>query len=72
MSQGRALRVSDVATYLRVSQQRGAQMYAEGKLPEPDQIDGIGPLWKPARIERWAEREWWDTRRWRQRSKRNR
>jgi hypothetical protein len=29
-------------------------MYAEGKLPEPDEIDGIGPLWKPARIERWA------------------
>ena len=35
-------------------------MYAKGKLPEPDEIDGIGPLWKPARIERWAEREWCD------------
>jgi hypothetical protein len=33
-------------------------MYAEGKLPEPDQVDGIGPLWTPAKIERWAEREW--------------
>ena len=42
-------------------------MYAEGKLPEPDDVDGIGPLWKPARIEQWAEREWWDTQRWRKR-----
>jgi hypothetical protein len=40
-------------------------MFHQGKLPEPDQIDGIGPLWNPARIERWAEREWWYTRRWR-------
>jgi hypothetical protein len=40
-------------------------LYAEGKLPEPDQVDSIGPLWKPATIERWAEREWWETRRWR-------
>jgi hypothetical protein len=45
------------------------QMHAEGKLPEPDQLDGIGPLWKPATIERWANREWWDTRRWRKRPK---
>jgi hypothetical protein len=41
----------------------------EGKLPEPDQVDGIGPQWKPATIERWAEREWWETRRWRRRPK---
>jgi hypothetical protein len=27
-------------------------MYAEGKLPKPDQVDGIGPLWKPTTIER--------------------
>jgi hypothetical protein len=30
-------------------------MYAEGKLPEPDEIDGIEPLWKPATIERCDE-----------------
>lgn len=60
-----AFRVKDVAAYLNVSHQRGAQMYAEGKLPDPEQVDGIGPLWKPATIERWAKREWWDTRRWR-------
>ena len=42
------LRIRDVAAYLRVSHQRGTQMYAEGKLPEPDHVDGIGPLWKPA------------------------
>jgi hypothetical protein len=34
-------------------------MFREGKLPEPDQVDGIGPLWKPVTIERWAKREWW-------------
>jgi hypothetical protein len=67
MGQGRAFRVKDVAAYLRVSHQRGTQMYAEGKLPKPERIDRIGPLWKPARIEQWAEREWWETRRWRKR-----
>ena len=51
MSQNRALRTKDVAAYLRVSHQRAAQMYAEGKLPEPAEIDRIGPLWKPAKIE---------------------
>ena len=49
------LRVKDVATYLRVSHQRGTQMYAEGKLPEPDLADGIGPLWRPAALEGAAE-----------------
>jgi anti-anti-sigma factor len=56
VSQVRALRVKDVAAYLRVSHQRGTQMYAEGKLPEPEWEDGIGPLWKSATIERWAKR----------------
>src|SRR5687768_2960166 len=48
----------NVATYLRISHQRLTQMYAEGKLPEPDNVDGVGPQWEPATIERWAEREW--------------
>ena len=52
------LRISDVAADLRVTQQRVTQMRAEGKLPPPDQVDGVGPLWQPATIERWAEREW--------------
>jgi hypothetical protein len=59
--------VTEVAGFLRVSHQRVAQMRKEGKLPEPDQVDGVGPEWKLATIERWAEREWWGTRRWRQR-----
>jgi hypothetical protein len=29
-------------------------MFAEGKLPEPAQVDGIGALWKLAKIERWG------------------
>jgi len=67
MSQGRTFRISDVGAYLGVSYQRAAQMYAEGKLLEPERVDRIGPLWKPAKIERWAKREWWETRRWRKR-----
>lgn len=39
MSQGRGLRVKDVAAYLRVSHQRGTQMYAERWLPEPERTD---------------------------------
>lgn len=27
--------------------QRADQMFHEGKFPEPEQVDGIGPLWKP-------------------------
>jgi hypothetical protein len=38
-----------------------------GSSPSLSWVDGIGPQWKPATIERWAEREWWDTRRWRTR-----
>lgn len=66
-SQGRTLRMRNIAAYLRVSHQRVSQMYAEGKLPEPSQVDGTRPLWHPATIERWAERNWWETRRWRKR-----
>lgn len=65
MSQARTFRIKDVAAYLRVTHQRGAQMNAEGKLPEPERVDHIGPQWKPSKIERWAERQWWETRRWR-------
>jgi len=34
-------------------------MYAEGKLLGPERFDSIWPLWRPATIERWANREWW-------------
>jgi predicted DNA-binding transcriptional regulator AlpA len=67
VSQNRALRMTDVAAYVQVSHQRIAQMRQEGKLPRPDRVDQIGPLWKPTTIEDWAEREWWDTRPWRKR-----
>jgi hypothetical protein len=68
--------MTDVAAYVQVSHQRVAQMRQEGKLPNPDRVDQIGPLWKPTTIEDWAEREWWDTRPWRKqpekvRSRRN-
>jgi hypothetical protein len=44
-------RISEVPTSLNVSWQRMPQMRLEGKLPEPDRIDRIGPLWKPVAIE---------------------
>jgi hypothetical protein len=56
MSEGRALRMTEVAAYLNVSFQP-AQMRREGKLPGPDHLNSIGPVWKPTTIERWAERE---------------
>jgi hypothetical protein len=62
------LRTKDLAAYLGVSHQRVTQMRSEGKLPEPDAVDPIGPSWGRATIERWAEREWWGTRRRRKRS----
>jgi hypothetical protein len=40
MSRTRAFRIRDVAAFIRVSHQRASRMYAEGKLPEPDQVDG--------------------------------
>jgi predicted DNA-binding transcriptional regulator AlpA len=52
MSQGRTLRIRDVGAYLGVSKQRADQMFDEGKLPEPDRVDGISPMWKLATIER--------------------
>jgi predicted DNA-binding transcriptional regulator AlpA len=53
------LRIRDVGAYLGVSHQRADQMFHEGKFPEAERVDGIGPMWKPATIERWAERERW-------------
>jgi hypothetical protein len=61
-------RIADIGAYLGVSQQRADQMFHEGKFPEPDRVDSIGPPWKPSTIERLAEREWWGTRRWRRKS----
>jgi hypothetical protein len=66
------LRIRDVGDYLGVSHQRANQMFHEGKFPEPERVDGIGPLWKPKTIERWAEREWWGTRQWRKRPRQRR
>jgi hypothetical protein len=40
---------------------------SDDEFPEPERVDCIGPMWKPPTTERWAEREWWGTRRWRKR-----
>ena len=61
--------MTEIAALPRITHQRVTQMRQEGKLPDPDQIDGVGPLWKLAAIERWAERKRWGTRRWRRRTK---
>jgi hypothetical protein len=36
------LRSVDVGAYLAVSHQRAYQMFRKGKLPEPEQVDGVG------------------------------
>lgn len=46
---GRTLRIRDVAAYLRITHQRVTQMFDEGKLPEPERVDGIGPCGSPPR-----------------------
>ena len=63
------LRISHVATFLGVSQQRVSFLYRHGRLPKPAKVDAIGPLWDRDTIESWAEREWWGKSRtpWRQR-----
>ena len=66
-SQDRTFRIRDVAAHLGVTHQRVSMMYAEDELPKHERVDGIGPIWKPVTIERWAEREWWGTRHWRTR-----
>jgi hypothetical protein len=43
-------RIRDVGAYLGVTHQRVTQMCAEGKLLEPEQVDGIGPMWKQSTI----------------------
>jgi hypothetical protein len=40
------LRIRDVGAYLGISQQRAAQMYHERRLPKPERVDSIGPLWE--------------------------
>jgi predicted DNA-binding transcriptional regulator AlpA len=67
VSPGPTLRIRDVGAYLGVSHQRADQMFHEGKFPEPEQVDAIGPQWTSATIKRWAERDWWGTRAWRKR-----
>jgi hypothetical protein len=50
-----AFRTKDLAAYLGISHQRRVtQMRSEGKLPEPDAVDAVGPSWERATIERWA------------------
>jgi hypothetical protein len=55
VNQGCTFRIRDVGAYLGVSHQRAEQMFHEGKFPNRERVDGIGPLWKPATIERWAK-----------------
>jgi hypothetical protein len=65
---GPSWRIKDIGAYLGVSHQRPEQMFHEGKFPKSERVDGIGPKWRPATIQGWAEREWWGTRLWRKQS----
>jgi hypothetical protein len=50
MSQDRTLSLYNVGAYLGVSHQRANQMFREGKLPEPTEVDAAGrPRWNQRR-----------------------
>jgi hypothetical protein len=57
-------RVADVAAFLGVSSQRVDPLGKQGRLPEPSRSGRIR-MWERQAIVEWAEREWWDSRRWR-------
>jgi predicted DNA-binding transcriptional regulator AlpA len=48
--------VSEIAEALGVSRNTVAQWYRRGKLPEPDRMLAMGPVWTGRRIERWIEK----------------
>jgi excisionase family DNA binding protein len=57
-------RVKEVSDYLGVSRLRVDQLVATGGFPTPSPVGGVR-LWKPTKIETWAEANWWGTMRWR-------
>jgi hypothetical protein len=60
--------LSDIGRYLNVSAERARQVAAEDPtFPAP--ASGKPRRWSRAKVERWAERHWWDTRPWRMRVK---
>jgi predicted DNA-binding transcriptional regulator AlpA len=62
-------RVTDIGEYLGVSHQRVDQLLDQKRLPEPTGRSGRTRIWERSAIEDWADRDWWDSRRWRTRSK---
>jgi uncharacterized protein YjcR len=49
--------INEIAEALGARPQTVAQWYRRGKLPEPDEVLAMGPVWKGVRIERWIEEQ---------------
>ena len=60
------LNLTEIGHYLNVSVERARQVAADDPtFPTPLSQDPR--RWSRAKVERWAERHWWDTRPWRKR-----
>jgi hypothetical protein len=55
-----------IGEFLRVSTKRARQV-AKDDPTFPSPATERPRRWSRAEVERWAEREWWDTRRWKKR-----
>jgi predicted DNA-binding transcriptional regulator AlpA len=61
------LRSVDVADYLDVSRQRVSQLASEQGFPSPRHRPDGTRVWRADEILRWAERNWWGLKPWRER-----
>jgi predicted DNA-binding transcriptional regulator AlpA len=54
-----AIRIQDIASFLKCSQQRVVQLAVMDGFPAPFQTIHRKRLWRRAEIEAWAEQHWW-------------
>jgi hypothetical protein len=62
------LNLTEIGRDLNVSAERARQVAADDStFPAPASEKPL--RWSRAKVERWAERQWWDTRPWRKRQR---
>jgi hypothetical protein len=57
----------EIGRYLNVSAERARQVAATDPTSPPPATEQ-SRRWSRAKVERWAERRWWDTRPWRRKT----
>jgi uncharacterized protein YjcR len=55
MSPIQVMGIAEIADTLGMRPATVAQWYRRGKLPKPDAVLKMGPVWKEATIERWRK-----------------